>query len=553
MLNRLRISIISSLCLMIGSTTSLAGQRTEREMLALAQAQLESGKAATRSAASIDKLAETRLYNVYGSDQLGFVIISRDDSFRPVLAYSESRFSADQMPCGMQWWLKAITQRMETRAAKDSLKDTTKTVNVPFLCKTRWDQGDPYNFLTPVLKGEHTPTGCVATAMAQIMKYFRYPAQGKGSGYYTLSGNTNRVTENINTVYEWDKMLDTYQNVDLTDEIRRPVAQLMKDAGLATNMDYGTEGSGAFSVLAARGLARNFSYDSLAMHCYYRRYFDNEQWMRTIRQELAEGRPILYTGATGSSGHAFIFDGIDEKDNVHVNWGWGGLGDGYYDFEDLTPTDMMGHEIMGRFSTEQSMLFGFKCQESPDEGEEYTSLWCTDAGQPYTISASGRQLTINTPYLGNYHFLWFYGQLGIAFRNLDGESKKDSLVLLGRKQEVVASLFYMTPINQTIFTNQIQPGRYQVYLASKAANESTCQPIRCGGGPICYELTIGEDGIATISDSMPMSETTAIRSSRISSRNSGNIYTLDGRYAGRDVERLSRGIYIIDGKKAVIK
>ena len=289
-MNRQRILIISSLCLLLGSNTSLAGERTEREMLSIAQLQLAKG-AKTRSVLTIEKLAEERFYNVYG-DENRFVIVSRENSFTPVLAYSDSHFDAASLPCGMQWWLGAISEQMEAKS--QVAISATRTVSfepVPYLCKTKWNQGDPYNFFTPELNGSHTPTGCVATAMSQIMKYFSYPTQGKGKGYYTLNGSSSRVNEDISGVYKWDQMLDTYNESSLTDKIREPVARLMKDAGLATNMDYGTNGSGAFSVTASRGFCYNFSYDSLAMHCYYRDFF-SEDMMRVYFGQFPERMKI---------------------------------------------------------------------------------------------------------------------------------------------------------------------------------------------------------------------------------------------------------------------
>ena len=549
-MNRQRILIISSLCLLLGSNTSLAGERTEREMLSIAQLQLAKG-AKTRSVLTIEKLAEERFYNVYG-DENRFVIVSRENSFTPVLAYSDSHFDAASLPCGMQWWLGAISEQMEAKSqVATSATRAVSFEQVPYLCKTKWNQGDPYNFFTPELNGSHTPTGCVATAMSQIMKYFSYPAQGKGKGYYTLNGSSSRVNENIAGVYKWDQMQDTYNEASLTDEIREPVARLMKDAGLATNMNYGTNGSGAFSVTASRGFCYNFSYDSLALHCYYREYFDNEMWMNTIYRELADGRPILYTGVASSGGHAFVFDGVDEEGRIHVNWGWGGSGDGYYDFADLNPLDDRGNPTNSHYNEQQSMVYGFKCQEKPDENESYASLWCTNDGEQYTLSVSGKLLTVQSPPVYNYHFLWFYGQFGVYFKDINGDSEKNMFLQIGQNQTGIATFFGTNDLSQTIFFTKVKPGNYQVYLASKALNESDYQPVRCDGGAPYYELTIGEDGKTSISESKFLPESTGVNSVKVSSRQSGRIYDLHGRRLDGSAESLPKGIYIIDGKKVV--
>lgn len=546
-MNKRKYFLISTLCLALGSYTSLAGERTEREMLSIAERQL-GRNAATRSAHDVVKLAEECHYAVYGYRTQGFVVVSRDDDSKPVLAYSDSHFDATHLPCGMQWWLTAINERMEAGIKTKAHYPTSEYVAVPNLCQTKWGQDDPFNFYTPEINGRHTPTGCVATAMSQIMKYFCYPAQGKGKGYYTLSTNTSsRVNENITGIYEWSKMQNEYKEADLTDEIRIPVARLMKDAGLATNMNYGTNGSGAFSVLAARGFCYNFAYDSLALHCYYRDFFNDEMWMSTIYKELAEGRPILYTGVSDSGGHAFVFDGVDEEGKIHVNWGWSGSCDGYYDFADLNPAGTNDH-----FNVEQSMVFGFKCNDLPEESENYTSLWCTSGGS-YRLSVEGKILMVDSPPVFNYHFLWFYGQFGAFFRNIEGDSSKDTFIKIGEDQKGIPTFNGTDGLNNSIFFSKVKPGKYQVYLSSKALNEASYQPVRCPGGAPYYELSISDDGTTSISDIKYFNENTAsvginnIYTERSPSR---YIYDLYGRQVSTDTG-IRKGIYIIGGKKIV--
>ena len=553
-MNRKGIILISSLCLLLGSNTSLAGERTEREMLSIAETQLAKG-GKTRSAQNIEKLADERMYAVYGNNEQGFVIISRDDSFTPVLAYSDTKFDQTNLPDGMQWWLGAITARMESEAPRAYTRalDYTPT---PALCATQWGQGDPYNFLAPLFNGSHAPSGCVATAMSQIMKYFEYPAQGKGKGYYTINGSSSRVNENIEGIYEWDKMQNKYDVSSLTDELRMPVARLLKDAALATNMNYGADGSGAFSVIASRGFAYNFSYDSLALHCYYREYFSNEMWMNTIYSELSSGRPVLYTGASASGGHAFIVDGFDADGKVHVNWGWNGSCDGYYDIADLTPVDDKGKSTMGSYNDEQSMVYGFKCKETPDEGETYASLWCTSGGasDSYTLGVEGKLLKVQSPVIFNFHFLWFWGKLGANFVNMDGDSSKDVFIKIGQDLNNIPTFRGTDNINSSVFMTKVKPGKYKVYLASWAINEEKCQPIRCQGGAPYYEVTITSDGETSISEQKwfdDYNSETGIISAKADNKTTNAIYDLQGRPRGTDPSALPKGIYIINGKKVV--
>ncbi len=536
-----RILTISFLSLLIGHNTSLAGERTEREMLSIAQKQLAKGNM-RRSAAIIEKLKEERFYSIYGSSQQGFVIISRDDSFEPVLGYSDTKFDTTNIPCGMQWWLNAISERMATAEPMATRRAGTSVQPVEPLCKTTWGQRDPFNFLTPLINGSHAPTGCVATAMAQIMKYFNYPAQGMGKGFYTLSSSpTIRINENINTEYEWDKMKLAYNQYSLSDEERLPVARLMKDAGLATNMEYGAASSGAFSVIAARGFAYNFGYDSLALHCYYRQFFNDEMWMKTIYSELDAGRPILYTGSGEGGGHAFVFEGCDADGKIYVNWGWDGECNGYYDIANLTPVNEKGKSTMGHYNYEQSMAFGFKCQKQPDDDEVYKSLWGIDG--TYELSVTGKIMFLKVPNVYNYHFLWFNGALGVYFHNMDGDSSKNMFFNVKNSQSTIATFFGFSNLDNSFFVNKVQAGKYRVYLASKAQNESVCQPVRCTGGAPYYDATIA-DGKVTFSEKKIFTteeEPSAVKSIiRNNSQAPVRYYDLQGREVSRD----TRGILI---------
>lgn len=548
-MNTRRILYVSSLYLLLGSYTSLAGERTEREMLAIAQQKLQ-GMGGTRSAQTIEKLTEAEQYAIYGSDQNGFVVVSRDDRYHAVLAYSSNRFQVKSIPCGMQWWLNAISEVMENDTMDNRVmtRGQSYTVVEPFI-NTLWGQGDPYNFLTPEINGQHAPSGCVATAMSQIMKYYTYPAQGKGMGYYTIEGNSSRVTEKISGVYKWDEMQNSYKTYELMDEQRLPVASLMKDAGLATHMEYGTGGSGAFDVVSARGFAYNFSYDSLAIHAYTRDFFDQEEWMSTVYGELAAKRPILYCGIDpGAGGHAFVFDGVDKDGYIHVNWGWNGDGDGYFDINDLQPKGKKYH-----FNSDQSMVYGFKCQESPDANEKYQSLWYTY--NPYKLSIDGKIFIFESDYVYNFHFLYFYGVIGIFFKNLDGDTSKDTFkVVKDMSDHAVATFFGYGDLSSSFFLTGIKTGNYRVYLASKATNEDYCQPVRVPGGALCYDLTINADGSLSLSGakfitSSSDNDVTGIQATKVKPSERSVLYDLRGRQVSGEPQR--HGIYIQDGKKVV--
>ena len=547
---RHRILLISSLFLLAGKSTSLAGDRTEREMLAIAQTQLKAEGALTRSALDIVKLADERQYAVFGNDAQGFVIVSRSTDCAPVIGYSNSPYHADDLPCGLKWWLETVSDNIERGTVSQPVARTraSYTQVEPFIA-TQWGQGDPYNFLTPELNGKHTPTGCVATAMAQVMKYYNYPAQGQGMGYYTLENNPTRVTEKIQGVYEWNKMRDTYKGPnELSDAEKLPVATLMKDAGLATNMTYGSGGSGASEIVAAHGLAYNFRFDSLALKAYERDFFDQNEWMEDVYSRLMARTPILYVGQAASGGHAFILDGIDKDGLVHVNWGWNGEHDGFYNIDLLNPgTDA--------YASSQGMVYDFKCQETPDPNEAYYSLWYA-MEQPYEFTLNGKILSVSHQGMYNFHFLYFVGDIVVYAQPREGDPAAGYATRFSSSTAIYPTYRGKGPSKDMIFLTGIPAGDYLLYLASKSTIEEGYQPVRCPGGPICYELHVAEDGSLTMGDKPKLlseyKSATGINGVTVRDQQPTDaVYDLNGRQVGTDVRTLRKGIYIQNGHKVI--
>ena len=538
--------MISSLFLLAGNSTSLAGERTEREMLAIAQSQLLAKGALTRSAQDITKLADKKQYCVYGNDTQGFVIISRNDECSPVIGYSDTPYRADNLPCSMKWWLETVSENLEQGVVCHAATRAAFTEVAPFI-KTQWGQGSPYNLLTPKVGGKHTPTGCVATAMAQVMKYYNYPAKGKGKGYYTTTENSTRVTEQIKGEYQWDQMLDNYKGASATDEQKQAVALLMKDAGLATNMNYGTSGSAASEIIAAHGFAYNFSYDSLALKAYERDFFDQTEWLEMVYSRLEAQQPLLYVGVSGSGGHAFVLDGIDSEGLVHVNWGWDGEQDGFYSIDLLNPEG-------DAYVSGQGMVFDFKCQDAPDPDEEYYSLWYAyDA--PYTMSLNGKMLTVAHAGIFNFHFLYFVGDVVVYAQPRNGDKSAGYATRLSSSSTIYPTYRGLIDTN-TVFLKGIPAGDYLLYMATKSILEKNYQPVRCDGGPICYELNVAEDGKLTLSTEprylKEYNGPVAIKDVTVNKQLSSDcIYDLNGRYVGKERSVLQKGIYIQNGMKII--
>jgi hypothetical protein len=287
------------------------------------------------------------VYNRGNSD--GFIIVSADDVAAPVLGYSDSgSFNSASLPQNVSWWLGEYARQIDyaishnlqqypTISASDA--DTLAVSVNPLLGNIRWDQGHPYNDMCPVLSGTHCATGCVATAMAQIMYYHKWPIMGNGSYSYTTLTNHFKLSANFgSTVYHWSAMTPSYSsNSDSKADACTAVATLMLHCGISVKMDYDAS-SGAFGEDIAPAFANYFNYDKGIAH-YYHKYYSDSTWNGIIRNELYNSRPVLYCGVTSSNeGHAFVCDGCDAGDGYfHINWGWSGYYNGNFLLNALDP------------------------------------------------------------------------------------------------------------------------------------------------------------------------------------------------------------------------
>ena len=324
-------------------------------------------KMAPRQAAALKVLKTTDQYQVIGNEQGGFAVIAADDLVPEVLGVSMSKYSEGQNE-NFKWWLEAIQGAVQY-AVQHNVKLNTIApdpnkypTEVGPLMTTKWDQDEPFNDLLPQsIYGGQCITGCVATAMAQVLNYYKVPVSGIGTRtiyypQYDTSGTP--ITANFGDhVYDWDNMLDEYTYGNYNEAQVNAVATLMRDCGVAADMQYGgsnyTEnGSGAYSTEAAAGLRTYFGIADA--ECLERDYYSDADWMDKVYTALSEDGPIYYGGASYSSGgHAFVLHGYRADGMVYVNWGWSGDEDGYYNIDLLNPGYY--HFDMG-----QDMIIGVK-------------------------------------------------------------------------------------------------------------------------------------------------------------------------------------------------
>jgi len=304
---------------------------------------------------------------VFNTGSNGFVIVSGDDVANPVLGYSnEGGFNAADIPANVTYWMNgcktdityAIAQKVPAtatvknkwsaldRASVPAAKATATAVVGP-LVKTKWKQSPTYNAYCPydATAGSNAITGCVATAMAQVMKYWNYPATGQGSNSYTPYSNPQYGVQSANfgaTTYDWDHMGTVISNGNIP-----PIATLMYHAGVSVNMDYGTDASGAYVTssmspitnCAEYALRSYFKYKS-SLQGVERNNYNTDQWLLMMKWEINSGRPVIYAGYGNEGGHCWVADGYDVNDFLHLNWGWGGVSDGYFSADAMDPAAM---------------------------------------------------------------------------------------------------------------------------------------------------------------------------------------------------------------------
>ena len=301
------------------------------------------------------------VFNIGYND--GYVIASGDDVAPAILGYSDTgSVDVDNIPDNMLWWLEEYGRQIQFMRdhGQPSLREsrnTTERPAVPPLLTTRWLQTYPYNLSCPYKSnGQQCVTGCVATAMAQVLNYHRFKSVCQTT--HEMPAYVSKHGISVDAVpagsfIDWDNMVDDYENMVTTDEQKTAVANLMRYCGSSVQMDYSNGSSGARSSNVALAMIAYFNYGSRAK--YFERNhcgMSDEEWEEFIYTELSHSRPVFYCGYTaGYAGHAFVCDGYDGQGFFHMNWGWGGSG-GYYL---LTAIDSAGTSLM-HYSYSQNVV-----------------------------------------------------------------------------------------------------------------------------------------------------------------------------------------------------
>lgn len=312
------------------------------------------------------------VFNIEKAAGGGFVIVAADDAVKPVLGYSDNgSYDENKLPPNFAYWLDCLQQQIayaqthnlpQSEEVRNEWKAylngeivfSTETTTAP-LIQTRWGQGQPYNDLCPFEDGHLTPVGCVATAMAQIMKYHQFPASGSGKSVpYTTNRGLHLPSTSFEVNYDWDNMLNTYSGSE-TSQQQKAVATLIYHCGISVLMQYSFYfGSGAHVDDLYFALKKYFGYGK-NMQLMSRLNHDDREWKSVLKTQIDAGLPVFYVGGD----HAFICDGYSEDDKFHFNWGWSGACDGYYAMGELYPG---GND--NNFNNAQGIIINIK----PEQG-----------------------------------------------------------------------------------------------------------------------------------------------------------------------------------------
>lgn len=427
------------------------------------------------------KLSSTQeAYYIFNGLDKGFVIVSGDERMPAILAYSDSsNFICEELPPATRYWLDCYVETylrlngaessylLESRLSLAEEKEVE-----PLLGNIKWGQGDPFNMLCPSYSSDKCLTGCVATAMAQVMRFHRYPERGKGRiDYYTSSNHLHVNRDLSKDFFDWESMLDCYTSGNYQKSNADAVATLMASCGAAVSMDYGTSnqgGSGAYQTDLLSAFIENFGYDTDAA-VLTRSYFTTREWHDFLIKELEDGRPVNYAGQSSrDGGHSFVLDGFrfsatNTYPDYHINWGWNGNCDGYYQIVDLLPKENGQDAAIDGFNSNQQMMVGIHPNDGIDNN--CVVLATEKLHVSTTKTTPGSTIQVSTASMCNFSYRAFSGYFSVVLVNEDGN---EYLVEVNDKIHMLSSLQILNDVIFDLTLPLSMPnGIYSVSLKAK--------------------------------------------------------------------------------------
>lgn len=427
-----------------------------------------------------------------------FVIVSGDERMKEVLAVGDHfpEMDGGGIPEGLVGLLESYRLQYEQLQAGEIIPENAAMPidipNVEPMLKTKWRQGMPYNNLCP--KG--CPSGCVATAMSQVMNYHQFPSSGLGSFSYSSRSRGFKCSYNFeNAIFYWDRLKNTYPTSTLgTISGAEEIAQITYACGVSVGMDYDSDGSGAYMSDVPYALIHFFGYNDNVSY-RDRTCYSNSEWYEMLCKELQEGRPVVYGGVDSKNGgHAFVIEGCNSRTKrFYVNWGWGGDFDGEYELDALDPSAY-------RFSSYQSMIVNVSPQLVGDYGDIFYAdrftfskgiqfdrnisftlhdLYCYSSQSSYVVSSAK-----------------FKGEVGVALFDKDFNfiSYIDKKAVDGLNNfDGFSSISFSAKLSKSLFPDD---GTYYIAPFVRAASSTQPTRIRTSGGRTDYvTINVSEEDI----------------------------------------------------------
>ena len=489
--------------LAFATNSIFAESRTFDEVQTIANKTLvNSDKVHLADARTVD--GDTVCYTFKGENG-GYAIVSADTRVPALLAYSNDGEIYPEMQDVLDIFVNNIDnnlhQNMVLSSSSSELRATRITNNPiePLLKKIAWGQADPFNLNTPTIDGKKTPVGCAATAVAQLLYYYRYPEATLSDipAYTTATEKIEVAGVAKGTSFDWKNMIDQYEG-KYTEVQAKAVSDLMSVVGAAVEMDYGADESYS-SKSCAEELVNLFGYDPELIRVSFRSSYTFNQWSQLIYNELKNNRPVLMSGSTMTRGHRFLCDGIDKDGLFHINWGWNGHYDGYFDLAVLNPntTTEPGSSLSNDGYTKESyIVYGIQ----PDNGKVDEKKDLSD------VDALSVQYTFKN---GNYHLFFSFAnfsseqkkiQIASGYLDEDGNVVK---VVKGDEMEMSPYAFYKQTTASGMNTSTFKEGKsYKVGLveSSDGVNWRPCN----GFENVSYTFTV-KDGVVSLVDSYELS------------------------------------------------
>lgn len=434
---------------------------------------------------------ESAYYYLFNAgNENGYVVVSGDDRTDAILGYADKgSITEETMPDNMRAWLEGYADQLRwmeeqgdapvTVAMSRPHQRLMKKKVAPLLT-SQWNQNAPFNLLCPKYGGKYSAVGCVAVAMAQVMNYHKQPAGNTMKAipaYKTASLGIN-VSSLPVTTFDWENMSDTYNGTGtVSDPKNKAVATLMQYAGAAVRMDYSPDESGSSSSYVPWALVEYFGYDG-DIDLANRNDYTYAEWVNLIYDELSRG-PVYYSGVSTSSAHAFVVDGYAENDYFHLNWGWGGMSDGYFKLCLLDPESqgIGGNSTGAGYKYSQEALVNMKpvddgVSEAINDLRLYVDKLSLSA-RSLSRTGSDKNFAV-TASQSVYNMVIEQGTFDFGYALYDGNNQ---LAILAKTENKLLSYYYGTDDQKVLqFGAGIAEGVYKIVPVSKLHSASSYVP-----------------------------------------------------------------------------